>query len=62
MQELDGVLAVMGVDLTRWKLINATPISDCGFAIIGNGLNRDGQREAWIAIIPEPNIPSLAWA
>jgi hypothetical protein len=45
----------LGLDLTGWALTEATGISGAtagGHTIIGNGINPDGQQEAWIATIP----------
>lgn len=36
------------IDLTGWKLEEATAISDDGLTIVGNGKNPKGDREAWI--------------
>jgi len=43
-----------GLDLTDWRLIEATGISDDGFTIVGHGRNPDGNIEGWILRIPEP--------
>lgn len=59
MQELDQLLAELGLDLTGWELESATAISADGLTIVGNGLNPDGDREAWIATIPEPSTALL---
>jgi probable HAF family extracellular repeat protein len=49
------------LDLTGWKLSNATAISDDGFTIVGNGINPNGNSEGWIATVhaepvPEPSL------
>lgn len=59
MRELDVVLSMLGVDLAGWTLGNATGISADGNTITGNGLNPDGETEAWIAVIPEPSTALL---
>lgn len=42
------------LNLDGWTLYGAQGISADGQTIAGNGLNPNGQREAWIAHIPEP--------
>lgn len=50
MQNLKAILQdKMGLDLTGWRLIEATGISADGLTIVGWGDNPDDQREAWIA-------------
>jgi len=41
-----------GFDLTGWTLTSAAGISDDGLTILGNGINPDGESEAWIAMLP----------
>jgi uncharacterized membrane protein len=56
MRNLQQVLTSdYGLDLTDWTLQNATAISADGRTIVGFGNNPLGQREAWIATIPEPS-------
>jgi len=43
-----------GLDLTGWRLGGASGISADGKTIIGNGINPNGNSEAWVACIPEP--------
>jgi probable HAF family extracellular repeat protein len=45
-----------GLDLTGWTLNEAVSISADGLTIVGNGINPNGNEEAWIATIPEPSI------
>lgn len=59
MQELDVVLAALGVDLTGWTLREARGISDDGTTIVGYGTNPSGFTEAWIAVIPKPGTGLL---
>jgi len=40
------------LDLTGWTLTSAVGVSDDGLAILGNGVNPDGESEAWIAVLP----------
>jgi len=59
-RELDEVLIGLGLEqaLTGWELEEARGISDDGLAIVGTGVNPDGDLEAWIAILPEPVTPT----
>ena len=59
------VLEADGLDLTGWTLKRATGISDDGLVVVGEGINPDGNEEAWIAdlsFIPEPTTCALALA
>lgn len=49
------VLTDLGVDMTGWRLSEATGVSADGSAIVGWGLNPNNDREAWRAVIPEPS-------
>ncbi len=51
-----------GLDLTGWTLETASSVSDDGLTIVGWGLNPDGNREAWLATIPEPATLGLVAA
>jgi probable HAF family extracellular repeat protein len=42
-----------GLDLTGWTLIVAWALSDDGRVIAGEGFNPNGDREGWIARLPE---------
>jgi len=53
MRTLADVLGGLGVDLTGWQLGAASGVSADGRTICGNGLNPDGDQEAWIARLPE---------
>jgi probable HAF family extracellular repeat protein len=46
-----------GFDLTFWKLEIATGISDDGLTIVGHGINPNGEREAWLVVMPDNNLP-----
>ncbi len=59
MRELDEVLAALGLNLTGWTLSAALGISSDGLTIAGHGINLSGNREAWIATIPEPSTALL---
>jgi uncharacterized membrane protein len=60
MRELRQVLAdEFGLDLDGWTLAEATGISADGRVIVGNGTNPSGQREGWVATIPEPSTALL---
>jgi len=55
MRNLQEMLSTdYGLDLTGWRLGGASGISADGKTIIGNGINPDGNSEAWVARIPEP--------
>ncbi len=45
----------LGANLAGWTLYEAAAISDNGRVIVGTGLNPLGEREAWVAIVPEPS-------
>lgn len=53
---LQGLLADdFGLNVAGWELLVATDISPDGLAITGYGTNPSGNREAWLARIPEPS-------
>jgi probable HAF family extracellular repeat protein len=43
-----------GLNLANWTLEEATGISDDGMTMTGLGINPSGQRESWVAHIPNP--------
>lgn len=50
----------LGSALAGWNLSEATAISDNGKMIVGNGINPDGNFEAWRAVlVPEPSTALL---
>ena len=61
MKSLREVLVNLAVGpvLSGWTLTRAQAISDDGLTIVGFGNNPSGQREAWIAVIPEPSTSLL---
>ena len=59
MQSLQFLLTALGVNLTGWQLEHARGISADGNTIVGDGTNPSGQREAFIAFIPEPGTGLL---
>ncbi len=62
MRDLNVVLSNLGVDLTGWTLEEARSISSDGLTIVGNGINPDGNEEAFIAVIPEPGMMLISGA
>ena len=60
MRELKAVLETeFGLDLDGWELQSARGISANGLVIAGQGINPDGEYEAWIATLPEPSTGVL---
>ena len=60
LRDLKGVLTDdYGLDLTGWTLLRATSISPDGQSVVGLGINPDGNREAWLATVPEPSTLAL---
>ena len=53
MRSLQDVLVGFDLDMTGWRLTNATGVSADGLTIVGTG-TRLGATEAWIAHLPEP--------
>jgi len=47
------------LDMTGWVLLSAEGISADGLTIVGTGVNPNGDREAWVAVLPEPATLSL---
>ena len=52
--DLVALLEREGLDLEGWELSVATGISDDGMVLSGIGSNPAGQREGWVATVPEP--------
>lgn len=46
-----------GLDLTGWTLTEARAMSADGLAIVGNGINPNGQEEAWLADLHPTPLP-----
>ena len=60
MRSLKGLLQdECGLDLTGWRLKEATAVSADGMTIVGLGQNPDGAGEAWVAVLPEPAALAL---
>lgn len=51
----DVLVNDFGMNLTGWTLSEAVGISRDGQNIVGYGYNPSGQREGWLAHIPEPS-------
>jgi len=53
MRDLKSVLETdFGLDLTAWKLLRATGISDDGLTVVGRGFSPPAAWEAWLARVP----------
>ncbi len=61
-QRVDFLLQSLGIDLAGWRLERANGISADGTTIVGTGIDPSGQRQAWIAVIPEPTSALLLGA
>lgn len=48
-----------GFNLSGWQLRDIVAMSDDGTVWAGNGINPQGFREGWVAVIPEPSSLSL---
>jgi len=61
MRSIQDILTTdLGFDLTGWTLEEATGVSADGRTIVGNGINPNGNSEAWVAVVPEPSTFTLA--
>ena len=49
MRSVQEILINRGIDLTGWRLREATDVSADGTVIVGRGRNPSGQEEAWLA-------------
>ncbi|GAB5518902.1 MAG: hypothetical protein RhofKO_11530 [Rhodothermales bacterium] len=49
----DLLIDEYGLDLTGWRLIEATAVSNDGTVIVGNGINPSGQLQGWRANLAE---------
>jgi uncharacterized membrane protein len=59
--DLRKLLLANGIEEVRdWSLLFAFDVSADGQTLVGRGINPLGQREAWIATIPEPSTFVLA--
>lgn len=54
MESLQELLVAQGVDMTGWRLLDATGISADGLSISGFGRNPNGDTEAFVATIDPP--------
>ncbi len=59
MESVRQLLIDSGVDLTGWHLSGAHGVSADGRVIVGDGINPNGQYEAWRAVLDE--VVGLAW-
>jgi len=56
---IQQVLAEAGCDFSGWSITAATGLSFDGRVICGEGIDPQGQRQAWVATVPAPG--SLCW-
>ena len=60
MRKLGDVLVQeYGLDLANWTRMRVKGMSDDGRTIVGYGYGPSGQREGWVAVIPEPATVSF---
>jgi uncharacterized membrane protein len=57
MRSVQQMLQELDVDLTGWKLGAASGVSADGSVIVGDGINPEGDWEAWVAVIPPNYVP-----
>ena len=50
----DFLTNVYGINLRGWFLNDATAFSADGQSVVGHGWNPDGERQVWVAHLPEP--------
>jgi probable HAF family extracellular repeat protein len=62
MQSLQSILENAGVDLAGWRLVSVTGASSNGRIFTGQGINPNGNSEAWVADLDEQtaSIPTPA--
>jgi probable HAF family extracellular repeat protein len=53
--DLKSYLASHGLPLAGWALDRAEAVSDDGTVLAGHGFNPQGEREAFVAAVPEPD-------
>jgi probable HAF family extracellular repeat protein len=58
----DELLSAGAETVRDWKLYLVGGISANGTTIVGQGINPDGEQEAWMARVPEPSSPVSAFA
>jgi hypothetical protein len=61
-EHLTDVLTAAGCNFSGWSITGATGISYDGTVLCGEGIDPNGQREAWVATVPAPGaaVPFLA--
>lgn len=60
-RRLDTILANLGVDTTGWTLNAALDVSNAGTAVVGVGVNPQGQQEAFYANLAPVPAPAAIW-
>jgi probable HAF family extracellular repeat protein len=61
MESVLDLLVKSGVDMTGWRLTNASSISADGQVIVGYGINPSGYGEGWVADFRSVPEPSASW-
>jgi hypothetical protein len=56
MKSFHGLLHGLGLDVAGWQL-GLPSVSADGNVFVGQGLNPEGETEAWVAIIPATYVP-----
>lgn len=56
MRSLRQILTDEGIDLTGWRLLEATDVSDDGRTVVGYGIDPAGGTQAWLAELPGPDV------
>ena len=54
-EAMPAFLESFGLNVDGWQLTEGLGVSDDGRTVVGNGVNPDGYREGWVAVIPQPS-------
>jgi hypothetical protein len=55
-QRIKQILIDSGIEISGWKLTSVVDVSDDGRIIVGNGVNPDDIREAWLVDLSNPTL------